>query len=88
MKWDKNVVLKRENNKYFLICGSNVQEIAIEDKFIADAVSDGTDDAAILKLVMDREGTDEEISGFRIAQFVVEYGSFISNDVGHMEILP
>lgn len=85
MKWEQGVRLDKHQG-YQLILNDSKKQIEPEDEYIADAVSKELSDEELLILVGKNEQTDDIISGFRIAQFVVDYGEFISNDVGHMEI--
>lgn len=58
-----------------------------EYHYIIDAIELGiTDDKKLLNIVMEMEHADEVVAGFCLAQFIVDYGRYISNDVGHVVI--
>ena len=93
MKWKPGATIER-NKEELRFCYREPEEeqskektAAKEDYYIIDAIESGmTDDKELLQLVGDTEQTNDVVSGFRLAQFILDYGEYISNDVGHMMI--
>ena len=73
VKYDKNAMtLKLEKKK---------KKINTEDVYIIQALLDqDSDDAKLIRLVMETDHTDEIEAGFRMAAFVEEYSGFLENE--------
>ena len=88
MKWKPDVTVERKR-RYMLSQGKKRRMIAREDYYLVDAMEQGiTDERELNELVVCTEKVDSVIAGFRLAQFIVDYGEYISNQVGHCIIEP
>lgn len=86
MKWKQDVSVNRKGT-YTFSSDKQVKEAAEEDYYLIDAIEKGmTDDKELAQLVVEKEELNEAAAGFRLAQFILDYGEFISNDLGHMII--
>ncbi|MGN0151696.1 MAG: hypothetical protein ACI39Q_04410 [Wujia sp.] len=89
MKWKDEVTIEKRKNIYRFHMSGNEMPVDQEDVYICDAIEGGmTDDKELLRLIMKKEDENEVIASLRLAQFVLDYGDFISNDLGHMVIEP
>lgn len=87
MKWKNNVIYDKKQS--FLRVNDSLTQVEEEDVFICDAVEAGiTDEKALIDLIMEREKENNVMASFRLAQFVLDYSDYISNDIGHMVIEP
>lgn len=79
MKLKKKVKFDRNTMTFAL--ENHTKAILPEYDFIVEALQNGvSDDAHFLKLVMQKEQTDEIEAGFRMAAFVEEYGEFLEKE--------
>lgn len=78
MKWKADARIEREG-KVYVCLGGRKKEIPEEDMFIVKLMEAGvTEDEGLLKEVSEQGGEHDEIcAGFRLAQFVEDYGEFL-----------
>ncbi|MGN0437302.1 MAG: hypothetical protein ACI4F4_02180 [Lachnospiraceae bacterium] len=89
MKWKNDVIFEKNKKQSFFRQNESVTQVEERDVFICDAVEDGiTDEKAIIHLIMEQEKENEVLASLRLAQFVLDYSDYISNDIGHMVIEP
>ncbi|MCR5585947.1 MAG: hypothetical protein K6F77_00250 [Lachnospiraceae bacterium] len=79
MKWKENVIFEKENEVVWVCLGKKKKRIEEDDLFIAKLMDEGVvDDTELLKKVTDETKGDDISSGFRLAQFVEDYGEYIA----------
>ncbi|WP_167957551.1 hypothetical protein [Anaerosporobacter faecicola] len=89
MNWKPEVIVKKTNNGYQLQIDDDKTVVKKEDTYIVRSIEKGiTDDKWLTAIVMKTEQIEEVFARFRLAQFVLDYGEYILNDVGHMIIEP
>lgn len=89
MKWKSDVVLEKNNKQYLFRLGDGMKQVEEGDAFICNAVEEGiTEEKALIGLIMEQEKENDVMASLRLAQFVLDYSDYISNDVGHMVIEP
>lgn len=78
MKWKADTRIEKRG-KVYVCLGSRQKEIPKEDMFIVKLMEAGvTEDSGLLKEVAGQEEDhDETCAGFRLAQFVEDYGEFL-----------
>lgn len=87
MKWKNNVIYDKKQS--CLRLNDSLTQVEEEDVYICDALEHSiTDEKAIIGLIMEQEKENDVMASLRLAQFVLDYGDYISNDVGHMVIEP
>ncbi len=78
MKWRPEVKVEKKNGCW-LVLGKRKIKVADEDAFIVDLMEQGVaEDTDLVKEVSVVTGNDECAAGFRLAQFVEDYGDFIA----------
>lgn len=89
MKWKNDVIIEKKKNQYIFHLNQKKLQIEAKDCYICDAVEDGvTDDKELIQIIMEKEEENDVEASLRLAQFVLDYSEFISNDIGHMVIEP
>lgn len=87
MKWKDEVVLKKTKSQYTFCLNKIKKIVGKEDAFICEAVEQGiTDEQELIQFVMEQKNVDEILAGLQLAQFVLDYSDYISNEIGHMVI--
>ena len=77
MEWKSEVTIEKENG-FILRYGNREKEMADEDLIIAELMEQGvTDDEELLKRVSELTESGDILAGFRLAQFVEDYGEFL-----------
>jgi hypothetical protein len=77
MKWKKNVNVVK-GTCYSIQSEKSVFHAPAEDEYIIQAMENGiTKEEDFIRLVMEREQTDEVDAGFRMAEFVMKYGEYL-----------
>ncbi|MCR5670908.1 MAG: hypothetical protein K6G10_07885 [Butyrivibrio sp.] len=78
MKWKKGVEITRGRGTWVSL-GDLKKKIKKEDEEILKLMEAGTtDDDELIKKLSKLSGNDEIATGFRLAQFVEDYGDFIA----------
>ncbi len=77
MEWKSDVRVEKSNGLW--LCSKDERkEIAEEDEQIVRLMEQGVkDDEELLNKVSELSGFDELLAGFRLAQFVEDYGEFL-----------
>ena len=89
MKWKKEVIVEKNQKQYKLRYQGMYTNVQLEDSYIVKAIEDGIcDDNKLVQIVIKQENFTEVMANFRLAQFLLDYVEYISNDVGHMIIEP
>ena len=89
MKWKNDVTLEKKKEQYFICIENSKKQVETEDTFICEAVEQGiTDETELISLIMDKEQKNDVLASLRLAQFVLDYSEFVSNETGHMGIEP
>ena len=77
MEWKSDVRVEKSNGLW-LCYKDERKEIAEEDEQIVRLMERGVkDDEELLNKVSELSGFDELLAGFRLAQFVEDYGEFL-----------
>lgn len=77
MKWKKNVKVVRGKGLE-LKSLEGIQAIIPSDEYIVDAMESGIeDDEMLIEFIMKTEQVNEIAARFRLAEFLVTYGSYI-----------
>lgn len=78
MRWKTGVEVERDHEVWFE-CGDKKKIIDSEDVDIVELIESGVrDDDELLRRLSEQSGDDVISSGFRLAQFVEDYGEFIA----------
>lgn len=74
-------VTVREDDTMTVRRGSMEKKVAQNDEYIFNAMLAGiTEEKDFVQLVRNQEQTDELSANFRMAEFVLEYGKFLSKE--------
>ncbi|NCB94603.1 MAG: hypothetical protein EOM40_18945 [Clostridia bacterium] len=77
MRWKNDVKIEKKNG-YMLKNKEGERKIKPEDEYIVKAMVKGIcEDERLLEVIKKKEDLDEILSGFRLAEFLVEYGEYI-----------
>ncbi|SHK80277.1 hypothetical protein [Hespellia stercorisuis] len=86
MKWKENVRIEWDEECRLYFDEKSI-EIKPEWEYLVKALESGmTDDEMLRQLVMEQEQCDEVSAGFTLAQFVLDYGTFLEENREHMMI--
>ncbi len=81
MKWRNNVEIDKSDG-IWLRFGEKEKHLEKNDEYIFSLMDSGiTDDDELIKKVSEHTDCDEISSGFRLAQFVEDYGDFLAEGV-------
>ncbi len=81
MTWKNNVVIEQDDGLW-IRCGAEKKQVKKEDEDIVLLMGRGiTDDDELIKKVAEQTDGDDISSGFKLAQFVEDYGDFLAEGV-------
>ena len=78
MMWKQGVRVERQDGCR-IVLGESWKKVTEEDELIVDLMESGvTDDDALIRAVTEKAERNDILSGFRLAQFVEDYGAFLA----------
>lgn len=89
MKFKSGVIVEKKQGKLILSLEKESREVLDEDGFIVQAlIKDVEKEDELVNLVVKHDKTSLILANLRMAQFVIDYGDYLSNEIGHMIIEP
>lgn len=78
MRWREGVTAKKENGGWVLRSREESMYVAKKDCQIVEIMEQGIcENNEMIRCLIEKNGTDEVVAGFLLAQFMVDYMDFI-----------